>query len=465
MEHSSPAFSPDGKVVLWTVVDRHYRASMMEMLYENGIWSAPHRPTFADSTADDYYPSFSPDGKKLYFSSRRKVPTGFPEDRGIRIWQVERNESGWGNPHPIDTIVSNGEEYAHSVTRHGTFYFSSSQGGSTNWCLTKAQLTNNGYSKPELLPYSINSVDYEDGPYVAPDESFLIFESQRPEGVGGSGDLYISFKNSSGGWNIPVNMGPRINSAATERFARLSPDGQYLFFGSTRNNSATNVGFDIYWIDAKLIDELKKEATAQTAIDLPLGHEIISTLFNNEIDSAAGKLRVWVTKHPNSLNGTVVYSSLLRRQKNFSQADAVLTGSSPSWNENASIVMEKALVKFGINKDNEAVKLLEPILVDGDQLREKYIYLSSALLDMEKFDASEDFFEKAMAIHASPFPYFRRGCAYARIGQKDRAFPLLEKAFETGMRLSKEYEDNPDLASLAPDPRWKKLMDKMNSGN
>ena len=73
MEHSSPAFSPDGKVVLWTVLNQSYRASMMEMNFENGKWSTPHRPTFADSTADDYYPSFSPDGKKLYFSSRRRV--------------------------------------------------------------------------------------------------------------------------------------------------------------------------------------------------------------------------------------------------------------------------------------------------------------------------------------------------------------------------------------------------------
>src|SRR6185295_7407086 len=41
-EHSAPAFSPDGTVVLWTVVSKSYRASMMEMKYENGKWSSPH---------------------------------------------------------------------------------------------------------------------------------------------------------------------------------------------------------------------------------------------------------------------------------------------------------------------------------------------------------------------------------------------------------------------------------------
>src|SRR5688572_31500566 len=78
-EHSSPAFSPDGDVVLWTVVNKSYHAYMLEMRFRNGKWSKPYPPSFADSTADDYYPCFSPDGKKLYFSSRRKVPQGFPQ--------------------------------------------------------------------------------------------------------------------------------------------------------------------------------------------------------------------------------------------------------------------------------------------------------------------------------------------------------------------------------------------------
>ena len=69
MEHSAPAFSPDGSVVLWTVVDSNYHGYLLEMKFEQGKWSSPQRPSFADSTADDYYPSFAPDGKKLYFSS------------------------------------------------------------------------------------------------------------------------------------------------------------------------------------------------------------------------------------------------------------------------------------------------------------------------------------------------------------------------------------------------------------
>jgi hypothetical protein len=461
MEHSAPSFSPEGKIVLWTVLDRTYHASMMEMTFENGKWSSPHLASFADSTADDYYPSFSPDGTKLYFSSRRKVPAGYEDNGSIRIWEVELTEHGWGLPVPIDTLVSDGEEYAHSITSEGTLYFSSSRGGSTNWNLLRSKKVNGVYTRPELLPYSINSVGYEDGPYVAPDESFLIFDSQRPDGLGGGIDLYISFKKEGEGWMIPVNMGPKVNSHAAERFARLSPDGKYFFFGSTRNASATKSGFDIFWIDAGILDELRKEATAQTTIDEPLGRDIIASLRTDKIDSASSQLKRWLTLHPNSLDATVVYSSLLRKQKHCQEAERILKQNPVRWPENTAVIMEKALVKFGLDNDAEALRILSPILVEGDQLRDRYIYLSRALLDMERFEISDDYFEKAMKLHASPSPYFSRGCAYAKLGQKDKAFLALNKAVDLGMGVRKEYEDNPDLVSLMNDARWKMLMERL----
>ena len=102
----------------------------------------------------------------------------------------------------------------------------------------------------------INTAGYEDGPFIAPDESYLIFESQRPESIEGSIDLFICFKQSDGSWTQPKNMGPRINTKYSERFARVSPDGKYLFFGSNRKQLTDNLYFDIYWIDAKVIKEL-----------------------------------------------------------------------------------------------------------------------------------------------------------------------------------------------------------------
>ncbi|MDX1941782.1 MAG: hypothetical protein SFU99_14575 [Saprospiraceae bacterium] len=258
-EHSALAFSPDGSVVLWAIMDSNYKGGLFEMKYINGTWSKPATPSFADTNADYYAPSFSIDGRILFFSSRRKAPEGYPEGRGNRLWSIEKTSNGWGTPVPIDTSVSRAQEFSHSISKSGTLYFSALPSSGDNMDIYKAEKTNTGYTKPALLASPINSTGYEDGPYISPKEDFLIFESTRPEGIEGSHDLYITFKDKKGHWGAPINMGPKVNSPGMERFPRLSPDGKYLFFGSNRDQSNGKVGFDIYWIDAKIIKELKKQ--------------------------------------------------------------------------------------------------------------------------------------------------------------------------------------------------------------
>ncbi|MBA4054168.1 MAG: hypothetical protein C0490_05600, partial [Marivirga sp.] len=262
-------------------------------------------------------------------------------------------------------------------------------------------------------------------------------------------------------WGIPLNMGPKINSAGSERFARLSPDGKYLFFGSTRNSSATNWGFDIYWIDAGVIDELRNDESAQRSIDDLHGGELIAALYKNDSKASAHLLKQWISSYPNSLDATVIYSSVLRKLKDYSEAGTLLANSPSQWKENTSIIMEKALVKFGVNRDDEAKELLDPILTPGDQVRERYLYLSASLLDMGKFKISDAYFGKAMAISAGSYPYYNRARAYTRLGEKDKAFDVLKKALDFGNNTRKDLEDDPELQSLKSDARWKMLMETL----
>ncbi len=457
-EHSAPAFSPDGSVVLWTVMDKNYRGYLLEMVYSNGAWSRPARPSFADSTADDYYPSFSPDGKKLFFSSRRKLPEGFSLETGIRIWEVEKKPGGWGNPVPFDTTVSKGEDYAHSIASNGTFYFSSGEGSDLN--IRKAEKGSSGYATPVLLPFSINSVGYEDGPYIAPDESFLIFESQRPEGINGSLDLYIAFKNKKGEWTLPVNMGPAINSASAERFAGLSPDGKYLFFGSGRNMSPGNWGFDIFWIDAKVIAELRNNRNNTEIIEQPLGNELIKALYSKDDEEAIALLKKWLQLHPTSLDATLIYSSLLTKKGRYAEAEVVLKNTPVQWHTNTAYIMEKALTMFGLNKDGQAIHLLSPLL-KGDEDLERYKYLSNALLDMRKFTASDGYFQRAIAINANGYEYLRRASKLASMGENDRAFQSLNNAVAFDYITRNDLENSTGLHSLKGDARWKALIEKL----
>lgn len=261
-EHSAPTFSPDGKTVLWSIVEMpSWKASIMEMSYEEGKWSAPHRPSFSDTSASDIYPSFSPDGKVLYFSSGRRLPSGEFPLRGNVLWTVEKIETGWAVPQPLDSTVSKSGDYSPSIANSGNLYFTHGPFRSPNWDIFIAENNNGLKGVVVKLPPVINTSGYEDGPFIAQDESYLIFESDRPGGIEGSIDLYISFKSKNGNWSKPINMGPKINSSAAERFARVSPDGKFLFFGSNRRQVKGKPNFDIYCVDGAIITVLKEQVT------------------------------------------------------------------------------------------------------------------------------------------------------------------------------------------------------------
>ena len=67
-------------------------------------------------------------------------------------------------------------------------------------------------------------------------------------------DLYICFNDGFGNWSKAKNMGNMINTRAPENCAYVTPDGKYLFFNSGRNGN-----YDIYWVDAGIIETLKTE--------------------------------------------------------------------------------------------------------------------------------------------------------------------------------------------------------------
>lgn len=455
-EHSAPAFAPDGSRVVWAVYDG--RGYLLESVYKNGEWSKPAKPSFIDTLQGYVYPTFSIDGKKLYFSSDMPAVTGGPRSNGNRIWEVPFNDNAWGKPVPLDTMTFPGNHYANAVTADGTIYFSAGTTGSTHWNLYRSSKTNGKYSKPELLPYNINSKDYEDGAYIAPDESFLIFESQRPEGTDGNLSLFISFKNKNGGWSLPVNMGPRINSGKGERFARLSPDGKYLFFGSFRNPAPGSRGADIYWIDAAVIDELRN---ASAGIEPALGADMIRALDKGDVDASAKLLQRWMQLYPGNMDARVIYSSVLRRQKHYDDAAKLFTGDLTQWNGNSGVVMEMALIQFGLNKAEEAKKMLEPILAQPMDLRKKLMYLADELFTMKAYPLSDEYFDQANASRPNPTAFYNRGCAYALAGDKTKAFVLLNRAADAGFTSKAQFENDKDLGSLKDDPRWVQLMKKL----
>jgi Tol biopolymer transport system component len=108
------------------------------------------------------------------------------------------------------------------------------------------------YLEPVDVGAAINSDGKDLAPFVARDESYLIFTRVGTETR--KADLYISFKDSLGHWTEARSMGDDINSEANDVCGSVSPDGKYLFFISQKNGLMNR----IYWVDASIIDSIRQ---------------------------------------------------------------------------------------------------------------------------------------------------------------------------------------------------------------
>jgi hypothetical protein len=148
---------------------------------------------------------------------------------------VEKAGAGWGEARRLDAPV-NGEsqETSPSVTADGTLYFSSNRaGGKGGADIYRAAPAGGGYAAPENLGDAVNTPAPELQVFVTPDESALILACAGREDSRGGIDLYLS-RRAGGAWTKAVNLGNRINSAGADTAPRISPDGFYLFWTSTR---------------------------------------------------------------------------------------------------------------------------------------------------------------------------------------------------------------------------------------
>lgn len=242
------AFSPDGKELYFSINIPNGPETMLFMRQENNQWSPPRSPAFI-SKQNDCDPFFSFDGSRLYFISTRPKPNN-PSSKDWDIWYVERKDSGWSEPINIGPPVNSAhDEYYVSLTNDGTIYFASDRkGGLGSHDIYRCQYTNGRYDQPENLGRSINTKYLEHDPFIAPDESFIVFTSvSRPQGFG-SGDLYISFRRKDKTWTDAKNLGQSFNTHGYDYCPMISPDGKYFFF--TRQG-------DIYWVSMTAIMELK----------------------------------------------------------------------------------------------------------------------------------------------------------------------------------------------------------------
>ncbi|QQQ03073.1 TolB family protein [Lysobacter enzymogenes] len=184
---SSPTFSPDGRELYFMRSDRDFAQwRILHSRCTDAGWSPPAPPAFAAARPGlDADPFVSADGKRVYFVSARHDPKG--ED--LDIYYVERE---------------------------------------TGDCKT-----DDCWSAPVRLPTPVNSPASELLPRALADGR-LLFGSARAGGLG-QGDLYLAAPRPGGGWRVR-NIGAPVSSAANEYEAEISRDGRELIAVTDRGD-------------------------------------------------------------------------------------------------------------------------------------------------------------------------------------------------------------------------------------
>lgn len=249
-EHSSPAFSPDGKEVYWSAycaLDGVENERIFFSKLKGGVWTAPEIVEFTKES-DGGCPTFSPDGNRLYFHSWR--PYSFSERFGqYNLYYVERSSYGWGEPIKLSpTVNSDKGTWSPSCGPDGSLYFDSEREGvKGTGDIYHSRFVNGTFEEAESLGDGVNTKHREFSPYVALDGSYILFTryTKRPKG----NQIYVSFRKPDGSWARAVSLGEKIELCKSARFSTLSPDGKYLFFCAFKDRDV-----DIYWVDAKIIE-------------------------------------------------------------------------------------------------------------------------------------------------------------------------------------------------------------------
>jgi Tol biopolymer transport system component len=241
LHEAAPAFTPDGKTVYYHCAGGALQGTILASHLQKDVWSKPEVAPWSGEWSD-IEPAMSPDGSYLIFSSNRPaVPGGKPLDgywsgqayphSGGNLWRVDRKNGQFGEPYRLPDIINGGSSiFSPAIAADGSLYFMRPLADTGRFHIYRAAWRHGQYGQPELVPFSAPGNFGDVDPAVAPDESFLVFSSNRPPAV--KNQLFIVYRKD-GRWGEPLLLSDTINRPpASNVEARLSPDLRTLYFSS-----------------------------------------------------------------------------------------------------------------------------------------------------------------------------------------------------------------------------------------
>ncbi|MBS1763328.1 MAG: PD40 domain-containing protein [Bacteroidetes bacterium] len=253
-----PSITVDSKQMLFTRKIKSDQFGWQEDFYisnsdNNGKWmKAKNVGSPVNTELNEGAPSFSADGQLIFFTACDR-----PEGKGsCDIYYSRKFGDTWGRPINLGSPVNTGAwESQPSFSSDGkTLYFVRGSGmrDEKDQDIYMTQVSEKGWSTPVKLSDKINSPGKEEAVFIHPDNQTLYFVSDGWPGMGGT-DIYMSRRQPDGSWGDAINLGYPINTFANETGLIVSPDGNTAYFSSNRDGGFG--GLDIYSFN--LYDKVK----------------------------------------------------------------------------------------------------------------------------------------------------------------------------------------------------------------
>ncbi len=216
-----------------------------------------------NSMTNEGAPTLSANGRFLIFTSCDNPVEGYGQGRkgygSCDLFYTYSIGDNWSNPKNLgSTINTRNWETQPSFSSDGkTLYFvrGTGRGYDRQQDIFTCELTDEGtWTKPVRLSNTINTKGVEESVYIHPDGKTLYFSSNGHPGMGGL-DIFMSRKDENGEWTTPVNLGYPINTFNDENSLLVAADGKMAYFASDREGGYGEL--DLYQFE--LPDHAKPE--------------------------------------------------------------------------------------------------------------------------------------------------------------------------------------------------------------
>ncbi len=188
--------SPDGKYMIYTACNRDEGFGSCDLYWSKRLGDTWSKPINCGKPLNTKFwesqPSFSADGKTIYFISNRPGGEGKKD-----IWKT--------------TMIEDGV-----------------------------------FSEPINLGKEINTPEDEVSVFIHPDGQTLYFASKGHKGMGDA-DIFMSVLKSDGSWSQPVNLGYPINTHVEDFSLVVNARGNKAYYASDKKDGFG--GLDLYWFE------------------------------------------------------------------------------------------------------------------------------------------------------------------------------------------------------------------------